>query len=189
MELERPQKTAICILSDKEEIGSMGNTGMESHVFDYFVSELLNKTGENRVNLLDKAFCYSKMLSSDVDAGFDPLYGNVSDRDNAGYLSKGLALNKYTGSRGKSGASDANAEFVAWVRNLFETNDIKYQLSTLGRVDVGGGGTIAYILANKGVDVIDCGVPVLSMHSPYEVTSKFDVYEAYRAYKAFWIKD
>jgi aspartyl aminopeptidase len=189
MEIENPEKTAICILSDKEEIGSMGNTGMESHVFDYFVSELLNKTGENRVNLLDKAFCYSKMLSSDVDAGFDPLYGNVSDRDNAGYLSKGLALNKYTGSRGKSGASDANAEFVAWVRNLFETNDIKYQLSTLGRVDVGGGGTIAYILANKGVDVIDCGVPVLSMHSPYEVTSKFDVYEAYRAYKAFWIKD
>lgn len=189
MEIENPEKTAICILSDKEEIGSMGNTGMESHVFDYFVSELLNKTGENRVNLLDKVFCYSKMLSSDVDAGFDPLYSGVSDRNNAGYLSNGITLNKYTGSRGKSGASDANAEYVAWVRNLFETNDIRYQLSTLGRVDVGGGGTIAYILANKGVDVIDCGVPVLSMHAPYEVTSKFDIYEAYRAYKAFWTKD
>ena len=189
MEIERPQKTAICILSDKEEIGSMGHTGMESHVFDYFVSELLNKTGENRVNLLDKVFCYSKMLSSDVDAGFDPLYASVSDRDNSGYLSKGITLNKYTGARGKSGASDANAEYVAWVRNLLETNNIKYQVSELGKVDVGGGGTIAYILANKGVDVIDCGVPVLSMHAPYEVTSKFDIYEAYRTYKAFWNKD
>jgi aspartyl aminopeptidase len=189
MEINEPEKTSICILSDKEEIGSMGNTGMESHVFDYFVSELLNKTGENRVNLLDKVFCYSKMLSSDVDAGFDPLYANVSDRNNAGFLSKGITLNKYTGARGKSGASDANAEYVAWVRNLCETNDIKYQVSELGKVDIGGGGTIAYILANKGVDVIDCGVPVLSMHAPYEVTSKFDIYEAYRTYKAFWNKD
>ena len=186
MEINNPEKTAICILSDKEEIGSMGNTGMESHVFDYFISELLNKTGENRVNLLDKVFCYSKMLSSDVDAGFDPLYAQVSDTNNAGFLSKGISLNKYTGARGKSGASDANAEYVAWVRNLFETNNIKYQVVELGKVDVGGGGTIAYILANKGVDVIDCGVPVLSMHAPYEVTSKFDIYEAYRAYKAFW---
>lgn len=189
MEINNPKTTSICILSDKEEIGSMGNTGMESHVFDYFVSELLNKTGENRVNLLEKVFCYSKMLSSDVDAGFDPLYASVSDRTNSGYLSKGISLNKYTGARGKSGSSDANAEFVAWVRNIFETNNIKYQVCELGKVDIGGGGTIAYILANKGVDVIDCGVPVLSMHAPYEVTSKFDIYEAYRAYKAFWEKD
>lgn len=189
MEVNEPQKTAVCILSDKEEIGSMGNTGMESHVFDYFISELLNKKGENRVNLLDKVFCYSKMLSSDVDAAFDPLYSNVSDKNNSGYLSKGLTLNKYTGSRGKSGASDANAEYVAWVRDLFEKNEIKYQMSELGKVDVGGGGTIAYILANKGVDVIDCGVGVLSMHAPYEVTSKYDIYTAYRAYKAFWYKD
>ena len=188
MEVNEPEKTAVCILSDKEEIGSMGNTGMESHVFDYFVSELLNKKGENRVNLLDKVFCYSKMLSSDVDAAFDPLYSNVSDKNNSGYLSKGLTLNKYTGSRGKSGASDANAEYVAWVRDLFEKNEIKYQMSELGKVDVGGGGTIAYILANKGVDVIDCGVGVLSMHAPYEVTSKYDIYTAYRAYKAFWYK-
>ncbi len=189
MEVNEPEKTAVCILSDKEEIGSMGNTGMESHVFDYFISELLNKRGENRVNLLDKVFCYSKMLSSDVDAAFDPLYSNVSDKNNSGYLSKGLTLNKYTGSRGKSGASDANAEYVAWVRDLFEKNKIKYQMSELGKVDVGGGGTIAYILANKGVDVIDCGVGVLSMHAPYEVTSKYDIYTAYRAYKAFWYKD
>ena len=189
MDLENVTKTAVCILADKEEIGSMGNTGMESHVFDYFVSELLNKTGENRVNLLDKVFCYSKMLSSDVDAGFDPIYASVSDTNNAGFLGKGITLNKYTGARGKAGASDANAEYVAWIRNLLETNEIKYQISELGKVDIGGGGTIAYILANKGVDVIDCGVAVLSMHAPYEVTSKYDVYSAYKTYKAFWNKD
>ncbi len=186
MTLENVKTTAICILSDKEEIGSMGNTGMESHMFDYFVSELLNKTGENRPNLLDKVFCYSKMLSSDVDAGFDPIYASVSDKNNAGFLGKGITLNKYTGSRGKSGASDANAEYVAWVRGLLEDNNIEYQITELGKVDIGGGGTIAYILANKGVDVIDCGVPVLSMHAPYEVTSKYDVYSAFKTYKAFW---
>ena len=186
LKTENVEKTAVCILSDKEEIGSMGNTGMESHMFDFFVSELLNKAGENRPNLLDKLFCFSKMLSSDVDAGFDPLYASVSDAKNAGYLGKGISLNKYTGARGKSGASDANAEYVSYVRNILEENDIKYQVAELGKVDVGGGGTIAYILANKGVDVIDCGVPVLSMHAPYEVTSKFDVYEAYRTYKSFW---
>ena len=186
MALENVKTTAVCILSDKEEIGSMGNTGMESHMFDYFISELLNKVGENRPNLLDKVFCFSKMLSADVDAGFDPIYASVSDKTNAAYLGRGIGLNKYTGARGKSGASDANAEYVAWVRNLLEKNDIRYQISELGKVDVGGGGTIAYILANKGVDVIDCGVPVLSMHAPYEVTSKFDVYSAYKTYKAFW---
>ena len=186
MNLENVKNTAVCILADKEEIGSMGNTGMESHMFDYFISELLNKSGENRVNLLDKVFCFSKMLSSDVDAGFDPIYASVSDKNNAGFLGRGIALVKYTGSRGKSGASDANAEFVAWTRNMLEKNDIKYQLTELGKVDIGGGGTIAYILANKGTDVIDCGVPVLSMHAPYEVTSKFDIYEAFRTYKAFW---
>ena len=189
MSLENVKNTAICILSDKEEIGSMGNTGMESHMFDFFVSEVINKLGINKPNLLDKIFCYSKMLSSDVDAGFDPIYASVSDTLNAGYLGKGIALNKYTGVRGKSGASDANAEFVAWVRNILETNNIKYQITELGKVDIGGGGTIAYILANKGVDVIDCGVPVLSMHAPYEVTSKFDIYNAFEAYKAFWIAD
>ena len=186
MDLDNVKTTAVCILSDKEEIGSMGNTGMESHMFDYFVSELLNKTGENRPNLLDKVFCFSRMLSADVDAGFDPIYASVSDRTNAAFLGKGIGLNKYTGARGKSGASDANAEYVAWVRNLLEKNDIRYQISELGKVDVGGGGTIAYILANKGVDVIDCGVPVLSMHAPYEVTSKYDVYSAYKTYKCFW---
>ena len=186
MELDSVKNTAVCILSDKEEIGSMGNTGMESHMFDFFISEILNKLGVNKPNLLDKVFCFSKMLSSDVDAGFDPIYASVSDKHNAGFLGKGISLNKYTGARGKSGASDANAEYVAWVRNVLEKNDIKYQIAELGKVDVGGGGTIAYILANKGADVIDCGVPVLSMHAPYEVTSKYDVYAAYRTYKAFW---
>ena len=186
MELEKVKNTAVCILSDKEEIGSMGNTGMESHMFDFFISEILNKLGVNRPNLLDKIFCFSKMLSSDVDAGYDPLYAQVSDKHNAGFLGKGISLNKYTGSRGKSEASDANAEYVAWVRNILEKNEILYQVAELGKVDIGGGGTIAYILANKGTDVIDCGVPVLSMHAPYEVTSKFDVYSAYKTYKAFW---
>ena len=183
---EIPNRTAVCIIADKEEIGSMGNTGMESQVFEMFVSEILNKLGVNKPNLLEKVFCNSKMLSADVDAGFDPIYANVSDRINAGYLGRGISLNKYTGARGKSGASDANAEFVAEIRNIFEANDVRYQIAELGKVDIGGGGTIAYILANKGIDVIDCGVPVLSMHAPYEVTSKFDLYEAYRGYGAFW---
>jgi len=183
---EQPEKTVVCILSDKEEVGSMGNTGMESNVFDTFISEILNKTNQNRPNMLDKLFCNSKMLSADVDAAYDPNYPQVCEKMNSAYVGMGLGLNKYTGSGGKYNASDANAEFVAWVRQLLETNNIRYQISELGKVDEGGGGTIAYILANKGIDVIDAGVPVLSMHSPYEVTSKFDVYQAYKAYLAFY---
>ena len=186
LEIENPKNTAVCMIVDKEEIGSMGNTGMESHVFDTFISEILNKMNINKPNLLDKVFVNSKMLSADVDAGFDPIYASASEKNNSAFLGRGVGVNKYTGARGKSGASDANAEFVAWVRNLLETNDIRYQISELGKVDLGGGGTIAYILANKGMDVIDCGVPVLSMHAPYEVTSKFDVYSAYKMYKAFF---
>jgi len=184
--LDTPKTTAVAIISDKEEIGSMGNTGMESHVFDTFISQILNKLGVNRPNLLDQVFCNSKMLSADVDAAYDPIYANVFEKNNAGFLGRGIGLNKYTGARGKSGASDANAEFVAMVRNIFEKENVSYEFAELGRVDIGGGGTIAYILANKGVDVIDAGVPVLSMHAPYEVTSKFDIYEAYRGYTAFW---
>ena len=186
MNIQNPKRTAVCIIADKEEIGSMGNTGMESHVFDTFISEILNKLGANRPNLLDKVFCNSKMLSADVDAGLDPIYANVSEKNNSSYLGRGIGLNKYTGAKGKSGASDANAEFVAEVRRIFEENNVRYQIAELGKVDVGGGGTIAYILSNKGIDVIDCGVPVLSMHSPYEVTSKLDLFEAYRGYEAFW---
>ncbi len=186
MEIENPERTAVCMLSDKEEIGSMGNTGMESHVFDTFISDLLNKLNVNRPNLLDKVFCNSRMLSADVDAGVDPLYAEVNDMTNAGFVGHGLVLNKYTGSGGKYNASDANAEYVGFVKKIFRDNNIKYQFSELGKVDEGGGGTIAYILANKGVDVIDCGVPVISMHSPYEITSKFDIYEAYKGYRTFF---
>lgn len=183
--VNNPSKTAVSIFADKEEIGSMGNTGMESEVFDTFIAELLNKTNENRPNLLNKVFCNSKMLSADVDAGLDPIYQSVSEKNNSGYLGHGVALNKYTGARGKTGASDANAEFVGYIRGMLENEKIAYQFGELGKVDEGGGGTIAYILANKGVDVIDCGVPVLSMHAPYEVASKFDIFEAYRAYTIF----
>ena len=125
------------------------------------------------------------MLSADVDAALDPIYASVSEKNNASFLGHGVGFNKYTGARGKSGASDANAEYVAEIRAMLENNNIPYQIGELGKVDVGGGGTIAYILANKGIDVIDCGVPVLSMHSPYEVTSKFDIYQAYRTYETF----
>ena len=186
LDLNNPKTTAVCIISDKEEIGSIGNTGMESHVFDTFIAELLNKLEINRPNLLDQIFCKSKMLSADVDAAYDPIYASAFEKNNSGFLGRGLGLNKYTGARGKSGASDANAEFVAMIRNIFEKENIEYEFAELGKIDIGGGGTIAYILANKGVDVIDAGVPVLSMHAPYEITSKFDIYEAYRAYKAFW---
>lgn len=186
MELNNITKTAVCIIADKEEIGSVGNTGMESHAFDTFITYLLNKTGENRPNLLEKVFINSKMLSADVDACLDPIYANVSDRFNAAYMGYGVGLNKYTGSGGKYEASDANAEYLAEIKRLFNENNIKYQITELGKVDVGGGGTIAYILANKGIDVIDCGISILCMHSPYEVSSKYDVYSAYKAYKAFW---
>ena len=186
LNIENPKKTAVCILADKEEIGSYGNTGMESHEFDTFISEILNKLNVNKPNLLDRVFCNSKMISADVDAALDPIYASVSDLRNASYLGRGVGVNKYTGARGKSGASDANAEYVAEIRRIYEENNIAYQFGELGKVDVGGGGTIALILANKGIEVIDSGVPVLSMHSPYEVTSKFDIYEAYRAYEAFY---
>ena len=186
MNIHNPKTTSVCLIADKEEIGSMGNTGMQSNVFDTFVSEILNKLGVNKPNLLDKVFCNSRMLSADVDAGLDPTFASVAEKNNASYLGRGLGLCKYTGGRGKGGSSDANAEFVAYVRNMLESNNLAYQISELGKVDLGGGGTIAYILANKGMDVIDCGVPVLSMHAPYEVTSKFDVYTAFEAYKAFF---
>ena len=186
LNINNPKRTAVCLFSDKEEIGSTGNTGMQSHVFDTFISELLNKMGVNRPNLLDLVFCHSKMLSADVDAGIDPLYESVSDLTNGGYLGFGISVNKYTGSGGKYEASDANAEYVAEIRGLFDRNNIKYQVTELGKLDVGGGGTIAWILANKGMDVIDCGIPVLSMHAPYEVTSKVDLFNAYKAYEAFF---
>ena len=182
-------KTMVSIFADKEEIGSVGNTGMCSQMFDLFINELLNKKEENNPGAINKTYCNSMMLSADVGAGVDPNFQSASEKNNASFIGYGVEFNKYTGSRGKSGASDANAEFVAKVRGIFEENNVKYQVSELGRVDLGGGGTIAYILADKGMDVIDCGVPIISMHSPYEVASKFDIYQAYLGYKAFFEKD
>ncbi len=186
LEIDNPKNTCVCILADKEEIGSVGNTGMASNAFTYFISELLNKLNQNTTNMIDKVYMNSKMLSADVDAGVDPIYKNVSELNNASFIGYGVTLNKYTGSRGKSGASDANAEYMAHIRNILEKNNIKYQVSELGKVDIGGGGTIAYILADKGMEVVDCGVPVLSMHAPYEVVSKYDIYSAYRCYSEFY---
>ena len=184
--LESTEKTAVLILSDKEEVGSMGNTGMETRNFEVFISQVLEKTDQNNYNALDSVLVNSKMLSADVTSASDPTYESVDEKLNAAYLGKGLAFCKYTGSKGKGGANDANAEYVGYIRKILEDNNLLYQITDMGKVDEGGGGTIAYILANKGIDVIDCGVPVLSMHSPYEVTSKFDIYNAYECYKVFY---
>lgn len=184
--LDKVKKTSICLLADKEEIGSMGNTGMSSKVFEYFINELLEKTIGNKPGLLDKCLKNSKILSADVTAGYNPNFPSIYEENNESYIGHGISIIKYTGSASKGGASDANAEFVGYVRNLFERNNIAYQNSEMGKIGIGGGGTIAYILADKGADVLDCGVPVLSMHSPYEITSKFDIYNAYKAYKVFY---
>ena len=186
LNLNNPKRTSICILADKEEIGSMGNTGMYSQTFEYFIDELLDKTVGNKVGLRRKVFSKSKSLSADVTGAYNPNYPDIYEKNNESYLNHGISIIKYTGSASKGGASDANAEFVGYVRNLFEKNDISYQVSEMGKIGVGGGGTIAYILADRGIDVLDCGVPVLSMHSPYEITSKFDIYNAYKAYKVFY---
>ena len=185
LNLNNPKRTSICILADKEEIGSMGNTGMCSQTFEYFIDELLDKTVGNKIGLRRKIFNKSRILSADVTGAYNPNYPEIYEKNNESYLNHGISVIKYTGSASKGGASDANAEFVGYVRNLFEKNDIAYQVSEMGKIGVGGGGTIAYILADRGIDVLDCGVPVLSMHSPYEITSKFDIYNAYKAYKVF----
>ena len=187
LETEKPEKTAVCLLVDKEEIGSIWNTGMESRMFETFLGELLRLHKEDTdINVINRCFALSRMLSADVDGAFDPIYAAASEKRNASFFGMGVWLNKYTGAREKSGANDANAEYVASLRKLFDDNKVRFQISELGKVDEGGGGTIAYILANKGLNVIDCGTPVLSMHSPYEVSSKFDVYMSYRAYKVFF---
>lgn len=186
IDVKETTRTNILILADKEEVGSMGNTGMYSQTFDYFVNEIVNKMGQNYPGAIDKIYHKSRMLSADVDAAYDPTYPEYYDKRNSSKIGHGVALNKYTGSGGKFGASDASAEYMAEVREIFENNNIKYQVTSMGKIDEGGGGTIAYILANKGIDVVDCGIALLSMHSPYEVSSKFDLYEVYKAYKAFY---
>ncbi|MBR5228308.1 MAG: aminopeptidase, partial [Firmicutes bacterium] len=179
-----PERTAVCILADKEEIGSVGNTGMQSQSFELFIMDMLEKTGIVNPYAVQRTLSASRVLSADVTAAYDPTYPEVMERYNAAYMGKGISIKKYTGARGKSGASDANAEFVGFVRGIFEANGVTYQSSELGKVDEGGGGTIAYILANRGMEVLDCGVPIHSMHSPYESASKYDIYMAYKGYKA-----
>ncbi|MEA5020753.1 MAG: aminopeptidase [Gordonibacter sp.] len=181
----QPDKTALCVLVDKEEIGSVGATGMASQFFENTVAEIMELAGEGGPLALRRALSASSMLSSDVSAGFDPAYAAAFEAKNAAYLGRGLVFNKYTGSRGKSGSNDASAEYVARIRRIMGEAGVSFQTAELGKVDVGGGGTIAYIPAKYGMDVIDSGVAVLSMHSPWEVTSKADIYEAFKGYEAF----
>ena len=178
--------TSACYLCDKEEIGSVGASGAQSVFFENTVAKLLDLLKENNVLLKTRIVLEnSKMLSSDVSAGFDPLYAYVNDNKNAAYLGEGLVFNKYTGARGKSGSNDASAEYYAWIRNTMDSANIYWQSAELGKVDQGGGGTIAYIFGNYNMNVIDAGIPVLNMHAPMEIVSKVDVYEAYLGYKAF----
>jgi len=185
LDVEDVERTSCCILVDKEEIGSVGATGMHSRFFENVVAELVALTeGESDLKVR-RALQNSKMLSSDVSAAYDPMYAEAFEKRSAAFFGRGLVFNKFTGARGKSGSNDANAEYLAEVRRAMNAEDVFYQFAELGKVDLGGGGTIAYIMANYGMEVIDSGVAVLSMHAPWEVTSKADVYEAYRGYKSF----
>lgn len=187
LEIDNPETTVVGLFVDKEEVGSMGNTGMESMFFENVVAELLVLQGNTNHLAIRRSFKNTKVISGDVTAGYDPNYPEVLDRRNASFIGKGVTLTKYTGSRGKGGCNDANAEFLAELRTVFNNNKVVWQVGELGKVDQGGGGTIAYILANYGAEVVDCGTPMLSMHAPIELVSKVDLYMTYRAYKAFYI--
>jgi len=186
LKMESPEKTAVALFVDKEEIGSVGNTGMESRFFENAVAELICLEGDYSELKLKRAFARSKAISADVTAGFDPNFPEVMDKMNSAYIGRGLVISKYTGSRGKSGCNDANAEFVALLRRIFNENSVVWQTGELGKVDQGGGGTIAYILANYGAEVVDCGVALFGMHAPYELASKVDAYMASKGYEAFF---
>ena len=179
------RRTSVCLLVDKEEVGSVGATGMTSRFFENSMAEVLALAGKQGDLALRRCLTNSQMLSSDVSAGFDPTFASAFEAKNSSYLGRGLTFNKFTGARGKHGSNDADAEYVAKVRRVMDEGGVNWQTAELGRVDLGGGGTIAYILAEYGMSVIDCGVPVLSMHSPWEATSKADIYEAYRGYRSF----
>lgn len=185
LDVEKVEKTACCILVDKEEIGSVGATGMHSRFFENVLAELVALAGDASDLRVRRALQNSKMLSSDVSAAFDPMFAETFEKRSSAFFGKGLVFNKFTGSRGKSGSNDANAEYLAQIRRAMDTKNVAYQFAELGKVDAGGGGTIAYIMANYGMEVIDSGVAVLCMHAPWEITSKADVYEAYKGYKAF----
>lgn len=188
LETKASKRTSCCLLVDKEEIGSVGATGMQSRFFENTVAELLNAMGGYSELALRRCLANSLMLSSDVSAGFDPLYAGAFDKKNSAMMGKGMVFNKFTGARGKSGSNDANAEYMALIRSVMDGAGVKYQTAELGKVDQGGGGTIAYIMSLYGMQVIDSGVGVLSMHAPWETVSKIDVYEAYKGYKAFLAK-
>lgn len=183
-----PKRTCCTLLVDKEEIGSVGATGMKSHFFENVVAELMNAMGCYSDLILRRALKNSRMISSDVSAGYDPCYSDPFEKKNTAYLGRGITISKFTGSRGKVGANDANAEFLGDIRAYFEKHNVAFQTAEIGRVDWGGGGTISFITSHYGMEVVDCGVPVLSMHAPWELTSKADVFEAYKAYKAFLIE-
>lgn len=185
LDTDRTDRTSCCILVDKEEIGSVGATGMHSRFFENTVAEILTLMGETSDLKVRRALQNSKMLSSDVSAAYDPMYADVFEKRSSAFFAKGLVFNKFTGSRGKSGSNDANAEYLAALRKALDDDEVAYQFAELGKVDAGGGGTIAYIMANYGMEVIDSGVAVLCMHAPWEITSKADIYEAYKGYKAF----
>lgn len=179
------EKTSCCLLVDKEEIGSVGATGMQSRFFENAVAELMNLTGDYSELKVRRCLANSSMLSSDVNAGYDPMFADAFEKKNASFLGRGMVFSKFTGARGKSGSNDANAEYIAYIREMMERENVHYQLAELGKVDIGGGGTIAYITALYGMNVIDCGVAVLNMHAPYEITSKADVYETEKGYEVF----
>ncbi len=185
LEIGQTERTACCILVDKEEIGSVGATGMQSRFFENTVAEVMELAGEYSELNLRRCLAASNMLSSDVSAAFDPGYASCFEKKNAAYFGKGMVFNKFTGARGKSGSNDANAEYMAHIRSIMEDGGVAYQTAELGKVDLGGGGTIAYILALYGMNVIDCGIAVLSMHAPWEATSKADIYETTCGYRAF----
>ena len=188
LDMKTPNRTSVCILTDKEEIGSVGNTGAHSVFFENCVAELINLQDDYSDLKVRHALENSAMLSSDVSAAFDPNYPQVNEPKNSAYFGKGIVFNKYTGSRGKSGSNDAHAEYLAKIRKIMDDNKISFQTSELGKVDQGGGGTIAYVLANNNMDVLDAGIAVQNMHACYETSSKVDIYEGYLAYKAF-LKD
>lgn len=188
LDVEETERTACCILVDKEEIGSVGATGMHSRFFENVIAELVALESSESDLKVRRALLNSCMLSSDVSAAYDPMYAEAFEKRSSAFFAKGLVFNKFTGARGKSGSNDANAEYLAKIRQVMDAGEVAYQFAELGKVDEGGGGTIAYIMANYGMQVIDSGVAVLSMHAPWEVTSKADVYEAYRGYKSFLIK-
>lgn len=185
LEKDKVKRTSCLILVDKEEIGSVGATGMQSRFFENMVAELLNLMEDSSELKLRRVLANSKMLSSDVSAAFDPMFSEVFEKRSSAFFGKGLVFNKFTGSRGKSGSNDANPEYLAKLRKALDDKKVNYQFAELGKVDAGGGGTIAYIMANYGMEVIDSGVAVLCMHAPYEITSKADIYEAFKGYKAF----